>query len=358
MFRSFLRYKYKTLLILISATAAIASIFLITSLGNGIIQMYASMLKTDGDIIVMQKGVADTFFSDINRSLLTPISKIEGVASAQGVIVGAGAIESVPIAGIYGVTQNRFPNYTLLSGKYPKQPYEVIVGESINKILNSPKKITLMGKRFTVSGVYQSDIGFENGGVVIDIADAEALFHKSASFLLVSLKDMNVNTDTVIQKIAALNPDIEVKSTSEFIDNYNQFKIIRISSGVIASISFFMGFLAIVSLMSIMINDRRYEFGIKRAVGISQMKIIFEILVEVVTLILISFVIACGLSLFLLDLLQHIDKFQGYLSGEIDRRLFVELLIGSVTMGILGALVPALLAARVDLIILINRGQS
>ncbi len=358
MFRSFLRYKYKTLLILISATAAIASIFLITSLGNGIIQMYASMLKTDGDIIVMQKGVADTFFSDINRSLLTPISKIEGVASAQGVIVGAGAIESVPIAGIYGVTKNRFSNYTLLSGSYPKQPYEVIVGESINKILNSPKKITLMGKPFSVSGVYQSDIGFENGGVVIDIADAQELFHKSASFLLVSLKDMTVHTDTVIQKIAALSPDIEVKSTSEFIDNYNQFKIIRISSGVIASISFFMGFLAIVSLMSMMINDRRYEFGIKRAMGISKTRIIAEILGEVLVLTLISFAIAFGISLFLLDFLQHIDKFQGYLSGQIDPKLFVELLVGSLTMAAAGALVPALLAARVDPMILISRGQS
>ena len=358
MFRSFLRYKYKTLLILISATAAIASIFLITSLSNGIIQMYASMLKTDGDIIVMQKGVADTFFSDINRSLLVPVSHIEGVASAQGVIVGAGAIESVPIAGIYGVTPNRLSNYTLVGGRYPQHPGEVIVGESIDKILHHPEKITLMGKPFRVSGNYRSDIGFENGGVVIDIADAQTLFHKSASFLLVSLKDMRVDTDTVIRKITALSPDIEAKSTTDFIDNYNQFKIIRISSGVIASISFFMGFLAIVSLMSIMINDRRYEFGIKRAVGISQTRIIFEILVEVVTLILISFAIAFALSLFLLDILQHIDKFQGYLSGKIDRRLFIELLAGSVTMAVAGALIPALLAARVDPVILINRGQS
>ena len=98
MFKSFLRYRYKTLLILISAVSAIASIFLITALGNGIISMYASMLKTDGDIIVMQRGVADTFFSDINRSLTEPISRLEGVASAQGVIVGAGAIDIVPIA--------------------------------------------------------------------------------------------------------------------------------------------------------------------------------------------------------------------------------------------------------------------
>ncbi len=356
MFKSFWRYKYKTLLILISATSAIASIFLITALGNGIISMYANMLKTDGDIIVMQKGVADTFFSDVDRTLLKPISEIKGVSSAQGVIVGAGAIDIVPIAGIYGVTQSRMENYTLTTGVYPTEG-EVVLGDNIASMLHHPKSIELLGTSFHVSGVYKSEIGFENGGVVIPIIDAEKLFKKSASFLLVSLENIDQESDTVINKIKSLSKDIEVKSTSEFIDNYNQFKIIRISSGVIASISFFMGFLAIVSLMSMMINDRRYEFGIKRAVGISKTTIIFHVIIEVMAITLLAFSMAYGISLVLLEQLQHIEKFQGYLSGEIDQLLFVQLLIGSMTMAVIGALIPALIAARVDPIILINRGQ-
>ena len=295
------------------------------------------------------------FFSDIDRSLILPISQLDAVKSAQGVIVGAGAIDTVPIAGIYGVTQNRMPNYALSEGNYPKQG-EVVIGESIASILNHPKKIELMGEPFTVAGIYKSDIGFENGGVVIPIEDAEKLFNKSASFLLVSLQDIE-QSNSVVAQIKKLNADIAVKSTTEFIDNYNQFKIIRISSNVIASISFFMGFLAIVSLMSMMINDRRYEFGIKRAMGISQTKIIFDIVVEVLALTLFAFALAYGISLLLLDQLQHIEKFQGYLSGEIDMQLFIRLLIGSTLMAMIGALIPAFIAARVDPIILINRGQ-
>ncbi|WP_289413185.1 ABC transporter permease [Sulfurovum zhangzhouensis] len=356
MFKSFLRYKYKTMLILISAISAIASIFLITSLGNGIISMYASMLKTDGDIIVMQRGVADTFFSDVNRTLIEPISKLDGVASAQGVIVGAGAIDIVPIAGIYGVTQNRMSNYQLSKGDYPMDG-EVILGETIASILDFPQNIQLLGTDFHVSGIYKSEIGFENGGVVIPITDAEKLFKKSASFLLVSLKDISLSSNDIIEKIKLLSQNIDVKSTTEFIDNYNQFKIIRISSGVIASISFFMGFLAIVSLMSMMINDRRYEFGIKRAMGFSKKKIIIETITEVIGLTLLAFFIAYGISLVLLDQLQQVEKFQGYLSGEIDHMLFVKLLIGSILMAVIGALIPAVIASRIDPIILINRGS-
>jgi len=356
MFRSFLRYKYKTALILISAVSAISSIFLITALSNGIITMYADMLKTDGDIIVTQKGVADTFFSDVNRSLMEPIAALEGIRSVQGIIVGAGSIGIVPIAGIYGVTSNRMENYALTRGRYPAAT-EVMLGKNINSLLGSPAKVKIFGKPYAVSGVYESEIGFENGGVVIGIEDAGKLFKKSASFLLVSLKDLEADGDDAVARIAALSDAVDVKTTASFIDNYNQFKIIRISSAVIASISFFMGFLAIVSLMSIMINDRRYEFGIKRAVGIPQRRIVGEIVVEVVALTLTAFAIAFGISLLILELLQHIEKFQGYLSGEIDVTLFVQLLLGSLFMALCGALIPAVMAARVDPIILINRGQ-
>ncbi len=356
MFRSLLYYRYKTLLIIISATAAITSTFLITALSNGIVQMYAQMLRTDGDIIVTEKGVADTFFSDVNLSLSSSIAKIEGVRSVQGVIVGAGKIDTVPIAGIYGVTPNRYHNYQLSSGKYPRRQGEVMIGESINMLLVDPKTVTLMGRTFHVTGIYHSDIGFENGGVVLGIEDAQRLFHKGASFLLISLKDIS-QSESIIDKIKTLSSRIDVKSTREFIDNYNQFKIIRISGGVIASISFFMGFLAIVSLMSLMVGERVYEFGIKRALGISRIRIIKEVIVEVIALTLFAFVLAYLLSVFGLDILMHIKRFQGYLSGQIGVALFVELLCGSLLMAVIGALIPAWMASRVDPITLINRGK-
>jgi ABC-type antimicrobial peptide transport system permease subunit len=358
MFRSILKYRYKSALIILSATAAIASIFMITSLGNGIIRMYADMIRTDGDIIVMQKGVADTFFSDVNRSLIAPISRIEGVRSVQGVIVGAGKIDTVPIAGIYGVTPNRYANYHLISGRYPKQPGEVMLGESIQMLLNDPDAISLFGKRFAVTGVYRSQIGFENGGVVIDIADAQKLFKKGASFLLVALKGLDADAQQIMRRIAALDEDIDVKSTADFVANYNQFKIIRVSTGVIASISFLMGFLAIVSLMSIMVNDRMYEFGIKRALGISRVRIIAEIAAEVAMMTLASFLLAYLISLAALEILEHIRKFQGYLSGDIDLSLFVKVLAGTLAMALFGALIPAFIAARTDPVILLSRGRS
>jgi ABC-type antimicrobial peptide transport system permease subunit len=341
---------------MVSAITAITSIFLITSLSGGIVTMYSDMLKTDGDIIITQKGVADTFFSDVNRTFIPAIEKVKGVKSVDGVIVGAGAIGSIPIAGIYGVTDGRLHIYNLTEGTYPKGKGEVIIGEKINVILKYPKELTLFNMPFKVTGVFKSEIGFENGGVVIPIETASEMFHKSSSFLLVSLDDLE-HSEEVVSAIAPLSADIDVKSTSDFIQNYNQFKIIKISGAVIASISFFMGFLAIVSIMSIVINDRRYEFGIKRAMGLSKSRIIVTVVLEVMVLTLVSFGIAYGLSYFLLEFLQSVDKFQGYLSGSIDMELGIIVLVGSLIMSMIGALIPAYMAAKTDPIILIHQGQ-
>ncbi len=356
MFKSLLYYRYKTALILLSAVTAITSIFMITSLSGGIVSMYSNMLKTDGDIILTQKGVADTFFSDVNRTLMDKIKPIKGVKEVSAVIVGAGAIGTLPIAGIYGVSTNRYPLYHLTYGNYPKKCSEVMIGEKINSILGEPKQIKIFNKPFNVTGVFKSKIGFENGGVVIPIESASAIFHKSSSFLLLSLDNLEQSTE-VISSIKTISNQVDVKKTTDFIDNYNQFKIIKVSGAVIASISFFMGFLAIVSIMSIVINDRRYEFGIQRAMGISKVKIILSVMMEVVTLILIAFILAYIISYYLLEFLEHIDKFQGYLSGEIDLYLALIVLGGSIVMSIVGAFIPAFIASKVDPIILINQGE-
>jgi len=356
MFKSLLYYKYKSILILLSTTTAITSIFLITAISSGVIVMYSNIIQTNNDLIITQKGIADTFFSDVDRKLISKINIISGVKDTSAMIVGASSISTIPIAGIYGVTYNKIKQYKLASGRYIDNMQEVMIGKNINTILNKPKTIKLFNETFNVVGVFNSKIGFENGGVIIDIKKASQMFKKSSSFLLVSLKNIQ-NSAIIIDKIKKLSYKIDVKTTDEFIQNYNQFKIIKTSSNAISSISFLMGFLSIISLMSIMINDRKYEFGIKRAIGISKAKIIKEIIIEVISLNIISFILSLLLSYTILEFIKHIDKFQGYLNGNLDINLIINIFISSLLMSIIGAIIPALMASKTDPIILINQGS-
>ena len=144
------RNRLKAALIYVSLTVAICAIFLITAIASGIVDMYSSMLKTDGDIIVTAKGIADTFFSDVDRGLAEEIEAIPGVRTVSALIFGASPVGEVPIAGIYGVSKNRFPVYPLLRGEYPEQG-EVLLGNILAETLERPEEVAEDGIEHVVA---------------------------------------------------------------------------------------------------------------------------------------------------------------------------------------------------------------
>ena len=348
--------RFKTALIFMSMTVSISMIFLISAISGGVVSMYSSMLKTDGDIIVTQKGIADTFFSDINRSLSDTVATFAGVKESSALILGASPVDKLPIVAIYGVSANRYDSYALASGGYPKSG-EVMLGSKIYVSLKSPKSIVVSKKTFRVSGVFKSRIGFEDGGVVMGLDDAGELFHKSASIFLVSLDDL-AQSQTLVAKINQLNSDVEAKTTDSFIDSYNQFKIIKTSSDVIGAMAFLMGILGIVSMMSMVVNERKSEFGIMRSLGLSSWSIIGKLVTETLVVAIVAFAVALGLSLGVLEIIEHVDKFQGYINGEISVTLVLSVFVVSLLMAVVGKLLPALYASRIDPMTLIVRGGA
>ena len=350
--KALLANKLKTLLIYLSLIFSIVSIFLISSISNGIITMYSSMLKSDGDIIITQAKISDTFFSNVNINLIEQINKITDVSESSALIVGASPVEKLPIVAIYGASSNRFKNYKLESGTYA-QKNEVIVGKSIYEQLSNKKEIQIANRTFKISGVFKSEIGFENGGVVLTIGDAGEIFNKSASMIMVNTT-LNSDVERIIKDIKALDEQLDAKSTQNFVDNYNQFKIIKTSSNVISFIAFSMGLLGIVSLMSITINQRKSEFGIKRALGISTSKIVYSIMTESFILGLTSFISAFVISHIVLFSIKNISSLQGYVNGEISNELAFYIFITSIFMAIFGSIIPALNAAKTDPVELIQ----
>ena len=351
-FKALMANKLKTILIYLSLIFSIISIFLISSISNGIITMYSSMLKNDGDIIITQAKISDTFFSNVNLALVEQINHIKDVKEATALVVGASPVEKLPIVAVYGSSENKFKSYKLEKGNYPKYD-EVIVGKSIYEQLSNKEQIQIANKFFRISGVFKSEIGFENGGVVLTIKDAGEIFNKSASMIMVNT-NLNANIENIIKDIKALDGNIDAKSTQNFIDNYNQFKIIKTSSNVISFIAFCMGLLGIVSLMTITINQRKSEFGIKRALGISTSKIVCSIMIESFILGCISFISAFTISNIVLHLIRNASNLQGYVDGEISNELAFYIFITSISMAIVGSIIPALNAAKTDPVELIQ----
>jgi len=346
---------FKSTLIFSSITIAVMAIFLISSVSQGVIGMYSKMIKTDGDIIITQKGISDTFFSNVDISIMEKINSLKNVSSSYAMIVGASPVGHIPIAGIYGTTKNHLSHYKLSNGEYPKKG-QVLLGKTIAKQIKS-RTVKIGNKRFKISGTYSSDVGFEEGGVVMNIEDAGKLFSRSASFILVSVSSPNM-TDEIVKEIALLNDDVEVKTTKSFIEEYNQFKIIENSSLVISALAFAMGLMGIASVMSMIVNSRKEEFGIMRALGKSRLFIIKNLFFETLIMSLSAYIFALILSLSVLASLPHIEMLQGYVNGSLSLTTALYVLASTIFMALLGSLIPAWIASKTDPILLINQGCS
>jgi len=347
--------KFKSLLIFTSITIAVMAIFLISSVSQGIIGMYSKMIKTDGDIIITQKGIADTFFSNVDINIMKKIVKLKGVKSTYAMIVGASPVGAMPIAGIYGTTKNHLKHYKLTNGVYPKMG-EVILGSNLASQIDSPE-VKIGAKTFKISGTFSSGVGFEEGGVVMNIKDAGEIFSRSSSFILVSALHVE-NINTLVEKIKTLNNDIEVKTTKSFVKEYNQFKIIENSSLVISSLAFAMGLMGIASIMSMIVNSRKEEFGIMRALGKSRAFIMKNLFFESLIMSFSAYIFALVVSLGILEILPHIEKLQGYVNGTLSFETAIYVLISTIIMAVIGSLIPAYIASKTDPILLINQGCS
>ena len=115
-----------------------------------------------------------------------------------------------------------------------------------------------------------------------------------------------------------------------------------------------MGLLGIVSLMSITVNQRKSEFGIKRALGIKTSKIVFSIMIESFILGIFSFISAFIISNIILYFVKNAKELQGYVNGEISSQLAFYVFIASILMVIIGSIIPALNASKTDPVELIQ----
>ena len=228
-----------------------------------------------------------------------------------------------------------------------------MIGKSIYEQLKNKTQVELGTKIFKISGVFESSIGFKNGGVVLHIDKAGEIFNKSASMIMIN-SNIDTNMDQLISSIKKLSYKIDAKSTDNFIDNYNQFEIIETSSYTISFIEFCMGLLGIVSIMSITVNQRKSEFGIKRAIGIPMRKIIYSIVLESFIIGLFSFISAFFISYIILFFIKNSSHLQGYVNGNISSSMTLFIFISSMLMAILGSIAPAINASKIDPVELIQ----
>jgi len=223
------------------------------------------------------------------------------------------------------------------------------------------KTIDLGGVPFKVLGVYHYQASFLSGGnqprAIIPIEAARK--HLKANFADIGLAVIPAATasraeaiDDVIAAMRArhgLRPAVEndfaIITQDQLFDVYNKiFGAFFLVMVVLSAVGLIVGGVGVVAIMMISVTERTREIGVRKALGATRGTILWQFLVEAVTLTGIGAVIGLVLGALVALLIAKTTP----IAASVPPLAVVAALLTSAFTGVLFGMLPAAKAAKLD----------
>jgi putative ABC transport system permease protein len=237
-------------------------------------------------------------------------------------------------------------------------PGEVVVdhdtAEDRDLAVGDPVTLTLpKGERtFTLVGITAKTQ--VNTGYVISLPDAQDLF-RSAAPNQAYLKLVDGASVTAVQQqvedLLAGSPEVTVQTREEFISSQTFFLDFLLNAvQVLLLVAIAISVLGIVNTLVLSVLERTRELGMLRAIGLRRSQTMRMITVESVVISLfgtiLGLAVGVGLGLAVVDALRD----QGITATEVPWGLMVGYLFAAVIIGMGAAIIPAVRAARLNVL--------
>lgn len=251
-----------------------------------------------------------------------------------------------------------FDRYARLSGikivqgrAFTEYADEIIADSSwlTQKKLQVGAKTPLYEREFTIVGAFEPAIG---GRLKIPLTTMQEQLGGAGKCtgILVKVAD-NVSPEAVAESIAQKFPDFQIVPTKEIEEIYmNSIPALNVFLDVVIGVAAAISALIILLTMYTTVTERTRQIGIMKSLGMSKTGIAWIVTQEA---LLISFLGVC-LGVLLTTGLRFILAQTTTMHVNIDWQLIIITLAVGLVGGALGALYPALRAARLDAVEALN----
>jgi putative ABC transport system permease protein len=230
------------------------------------------------------------------------------------------------------------------------------------------KQIEIKGKKVTIIGVIKKEgknfIGWDyDNSIMLTYKFSKQVFDERNSNPIliakgkegVTAEALNDELRGVMRQVRRLGPKQEdnfslnsVEAISQAITGF--FTVLNIVGSIIGGISLVVGLFGIANIMFVTVKERTSIIGLKKAIGAKKRSILFEFLLEAVTLCLMGG--AIGLFFVFIGTLisSHLLKFPIYISFP----MLITSIIVCLVVGTLAGIFPASRAAKMDPVVAIR----
>lgn len=378
------RHRFRTLMLLLSISIGVASVVLLTTLGESarrfVLGEFASM---GSDLMIMMPGKKETtggmppMFGESSRDItlqdFEAINRLPSVKTAAPLIPGNATISHGELSRdviVLGTTASFFQirDLKVVQGtSLPVMPLDqgqpiAVIGKTLKDELFGPhsalgKWIRIAEWRFRIVGVLEpkgESLAMDlSDTLLIPIASAQSLFNMEGIFRVMIRPRPGNDPDQTKQQI--LNTiterhggfeDVTIVNQDAMLGAFNNiFKMMTLAVTSIAAISMLVAGILIMNVTLITINQRTSEIGLLKAIGAQDKQIRLIFLTEAGLLSLLGALLGVIIAVSLMYTIQH---FLPQLPTAIPIWSVATSVILAVVTGLIFAYLPAKKAARLQ----------
>jgi ABC-type antimicrobial peptide transport system permease subunit len=343
----------RTFLTLSVIGLTVGAIMALESIVAGTTQSMTDMISgSDVEIMIRQADISDTSLSIIDDRVIDKISAMPEVKSASGVVFTA---VMMPEAGgffiILGYAPNEFAiqRFNIVEGKAINSNHQIMIGRAMAESLKKDvgDTIDLSGMRYSVVGIYESSIGWEELGGVVTLRDGQTFTGKPRKSTMVAVKLYDpTQAVAMVEKINIEFPGIHAALTADFANQMPDMRNSNSMIGAISVLAILVGGVGVLNTMLMSVFERTREIGVLRALGWGRQRILGLILREALMLGLLGGLTGIAIALGLVFLLQSIPMIGMVITAVWSTQIFVRALSVALLLGLVGGLYPAFRATR------------
>ncbi len=376
-------HRLRSALTMLGILIGIASVILLTSIGEGTRDYILDQFTQFGtDILAINPGKTMTTgapgalagtFRKLTVEDAEALLRVPGVKKVVPLVMGMARVQAdergrsvfvygvnsdVPAIWKFGVRQGRF----LPEGDPRRGSPLVVLGPKLKREIfgerNALGEYVRIGKfRFQVIGVMAPKgllLGFDiDDSAYIPVASAQKLFNRDELMEIDVLFSTGVGTESVEEGIRRMlierhdgEEDFTITTQTEMLDVMGRVMgIISVAVGGIGAISLVVGAIGILTMMWISVNERTAEIGLAKALGAGSGQILSLFLLEAALLSLIGGVLGVAAGV---GLARAIRLFLPGLPVQTPLRYVIAALAVSLVVGLLSGVMPARRAAQLD----------
>jgi ABC-type antimicrobial peptide transport system permease subunit len=242
-------------------------------------------------------------------------------------------------------------HYRVQEGRLPARTGEIALGRFFARSLEKGvgDGLRLAGTTYRVVGIYENGSTYEDAGALVLIKDAQRILGKprKASLLAVQLHDPD-QAEALSAQLAGDFPELMIAPAAGFTQRIQDFATLNAVMGALVAVTVVVGGIVMTNAMLMSVFERTQEIGVLRALGWRRRRVVGLIVLESLTLSLLSAALGAAIGYGLNQLLMLIPEFGAFFVPAYSTDTIVKVVLLALGLGTLGGLYPAWRAANLQ----------